>query len=252
MLDQDTLKAIFQNALLMAFADGALHPLQREFLKDLVEHAGVDLETAKEWRAELESGTLAFRPVRDRKAAVEVARVAIGAAAANGVFHQKEKLALLELGKAVGLDRDELQRLVHESFGKDVLREVFTKAPAPGEFESEAGAWVITDDFPALEAFLASAAGLSPRTTTAREALAAPSFSGLLFFHTRETTAQSQGRLDALRRRHPGARIVFVAERAQAFQIGYLLDGGAAGCLIAPVYPDEIEGLLARLERPRA
>jgi tellurite resistance protein len=247
MLDQDTLKAIFQNALLMAFADGVFHPLQREFLKDLVEHAGIAPETAKQWKAELESGALAFRPVRDREAAVEVARVAIGAAAANGVFHPKEKLALLELGKALGLERDELQRLVHETFGKDVLAEVFSRRPEAPDVSADA--WVVTDDFVGLDAFLAAATALGPKALSARDALYAAPFDGLVFFHVREATAQSQERLGALRKRHPRARIVFVAERAQAFQIGYLLDAGAAGCLIAPVYPDEIAGLVARLER---
>jgi hypothetical protein len=248
LLDRDTLKALFQNALLMAFADGVLHPLQREFLKDLVAHAGIDLETAKAWRVELESGTLEFRPVRDRNAALDVARVAIGTAAANGVFHHGEKLALLELGKAIGLDRDELQRLVQETFGQDVLGQVFA---GPRSVETIERAWVVSDDFAALDTFVQAASAISPHVTSERDALSAAPFGGLVFFHVREHTAESQRRLAALRRRHPSARLVFVAERAQAFQIGYLLDAGAAGCLIAPVYPDELAALLTRLA-PRA
>jgi tellurite resistance protein len=244
LLDQDTLKALFQNALLMAFADGVFHPLQREFLKDLVAHAGIDLETAKAWRAELEGGALEFRPVRDRRAAIDVARVAIGTAAANGVFHQGEKLALLELGKALGLDREELQRLVHETFGRDVLGRVFSASASTDLVEST---WVVTDDFVALDAFVAAASALAPRAMTERDALSAAPLDGLVFFHVSEHTAASQRRLASLRKKHPSARVVFVAERAQAFQIGYLLDAGAAGCLIAPVYPDELAALLTRL-----
>ncbi|NLY94007.1 MAG: hypothetical protein GXY23_08240 [Myxococcales bacterium] len=247
MLDRDTLKAMFQNALLMAFADGVLHPLQREFLQDLVTYAGIDEATARAWRAELEGGQLAFRPVRDRAKAVEVARVAIGAAAANGVFHQKEKVALLELGKALGLTRDELQALVYESFGKDVLAQLFGKREVL-HVDPEVRAWVIADGMVGMEAFLEAVSALAPRVLGLREALAEPAFSGLVFFHVLEKLIDSQARLEALRRRHPSAKLVFVAERGQAYQIGYLLDGGAKGCLIAPVYPDEVEGLLERID----
>ena len=248
MNDHDTLKALFQNALLMAFADGVFHPLQREFLKDLMEHAGIDDAMAREWRAELVRGTLAFRPVQDRADALEVARVAIGAAAADGEFHSKEKTALLELGKALGIDRRELQALVHETFGKDVLGAVFRgRAPGPS-----AGAWVITDDFVELEALLEVASGFAPRTLSVREAVYEPPFDGIALFHVAETRAASEERFGLLARRHPRARLIFVTERAQAYQIGYLLDAGAAGCLIAPVYPEEIDGLLARIASPEA
>lgn len=246
-------KALYQNVLLLAYADRELGDEEGAFLETLRICAGITKDEAADYRRELSYGDISFRLVRDREDALLVAKAAIGAASSDGEFHRSERYALLELGKAIGLARDELQRLVYDYFHRDVLAELFAESSAlaaergtEGEMRG-ARILIVGDDFPNRGAFEAA---LSPRpfeivSCQGDERILLEA--GLVFFHLLEDRAASVERLRTLSAL-AGAEssLVFIAERQQAYQIGYLLDAGAAACLVAPVYPEEIAALIER------
>jgi len=253
-------KALYQNVLLIAYADRSLGEEEGAFLETLRERAGISEAEAAAYRRELSHGDISFRPVGDREDALLIAKAAIGAASSDGEFHRSERHALLELGKAIGLTREELQALVYEYFRRDVLSELFpqTSSETPGQAHvntadrSVEGApiLIVRDDFKELEAFVESLGPRAFELVSRRGSAHALRGASLVFFHLLEDRAASVARLHELKAgAGPDCALVFIAERQQAYQIGYLLDEGAAACLIAPIYPEEIDALLERLGR---
>ena len=266
-MDPETQKALYTNLLLMAYADGKLDAGENAFVEAVRVRAGISVDEAARYRRELASGAIAFRSVGDRRSALLIAKAAIGAVSSDGEFHRSERYALLELGKAIGLTRDELQALVYEYFKRDVLAELFPETkPEPaepsGEIERPSGeassVVIVVDDFPALERFAETVRDVFRETApehpveivSLRGGEAALKNARLIFFHVLEDRASSIRRFQRIRAIATAeAAIVFIAERGQAYQIGYLLDEGADACLIAPVYPEELPTLLERLPR---
>src|SRR5690554_7852264 len=198
-MDPETQKALYTNLLLMAYADGKLDAGENAFVEAVRVRAGISVDEAARYRRELASGAIAFRSVGDRRSALLIAKAAIGAASSDGEFHRSERHALLELGKAIGLTREELQALVYEYFRRDVLSELFpqTSSETPGQAHvntadrSVEGApiLILRDDLKEREAFVESLGPRAFELVSRRGSAHALRGASLVFFHLLEDRA---------------------------------------------------------------
>src|SRR5688572_21043182 len=110
-MDEATKRAVFANAAIIAYADAQLDPREKTILGAFIDAAGITPEQARGWLAELRGGDLAFRRVPDAAAARAALRVAVGVVAADGELDRRERLALYDLAKALGIAAPELRRI---------------------------------------------------------------------------------------------------------------------------------------------
>jgi len=242
MIGESSKKAVIKNAWLMAVADGRIQPEEKAWMHALVEALGIPRETAEAWIAEMRHGDIHWETVADRAEATELLRLMTGVAAADTVLDKRERDAFVALGKALGFDYAELRAVFKEAWGKDVLAEL--SAPPEKRVAANADIVVISDDFGELNAFV-EAAGELPLETCALERLSgAPA---LLIAHACVERPETVERVVTLRQRFPDASLIVVVHRHQAHHVSYALENGAVRCMVEPIYPGELERLLAKM-----
>lgn len=237
-MDLETARACITNALLIALADRQFHPLQRQLLQRFVAEAGVPVETARTWADAVRNGAIDFLPVREPEQAVVVLKLALGVAAADGALAPEERSALRALGKATGVGRQQLEQLLREVWGKDVIVDLF-----PPLSPLSAGTVLVSDDFKRLQPMLDASKDVALDVRTLDEVRPTQAARAVVF-HAAEERDATLAKLEQIKRLSPDAVWIAVIDRHQAPQVSYLLDAGVFRCLVEDVYPGELRALL--------
>ena len=66
-----SLKATFINLLLLAVADGKMHPAEAAYLRRFAKVSGISEDQERRWKWEMESQKLGFQNIEDKKDAEE-------------------------------------------------------------------------------------------------------------------------------------------------------------------------------------
>lgn len=250
-----TKKAFFQNALLMATADGTIAPLEKDFVQLFMDKAGIAKTVGEEWYRELKGGDIGFRTVKDHQEAIQMLKLIVGVAAADSNFDPREKHAIVQIAKACGVGFAELQALVKENWQRDVLSDILG-APRAGGAPTGGDLLLLEDDFGRADAFKQAAPGLAFHPIGTSALLNAPVSTRCMVVHAADDRDKTKRRMEIVKRAAGGALIVGIVGRHQVSQISYLLEGGAAKCLIEDVYPGEFAkileeaGLLLTAQKP--
>ena len=242
MIGESSKKAVIKNAWLMAVADGRIQPQEKAWMRALMVAIGVPRETAETWIAEMRQGDIRWETVEDRAEAIEMLRLMTGMAGADTVLDKRERDAFVALGKALGFDYAELRAIFKETWGKDVLAEL--AAPPAEPVAVAADVVVISDDFEQLDAFVEAAGELPLHTCALNQVSGTPA---LLITHACVDRPATVERVQWLRHRYADTDLIVVVHRHQAHHVSYALENGAVRCMVEPIYPGELERLLAKL-----
>ena len=239
MQEQDK-RAFFINALLIAYADGEVHPHELQWIEALIRVAGISAEQEQAWHQEIKSGNLEFQPVgHDR--AVDMIKLAAGVMGADNRLDQRERHALLQLGNLLGLAPAELNDIFRASWGKNVLAEIFPPLTDAPDSDSIV---LLRDYFERLEEIVSANATLELTQRSWEEFRRHPGQPAFVVFHTAPDRKESEGMLSDLKSLAARAKLVAVVQRHQAVQVSYMLAGGAFRCMIAEGYPQELSRIV--------
>ena len=255
-MDEADKKALFINTVLVAYADGALDPLERRFIRSLIERAEITREQIEQWTTGIRAGELAFEPIEDPQRRDEALMLMVGVASSDEKLAKGEQRALIEWAKAVGLAPEALQRKFREYWATDVLAEVFTRDPdasgsplSPSADSAPVPTLLVSDNFERIEAFKSVTSGFAFEIWGLEEISRVQSEPRLAIFHTAEERVASLEMFRKLRFRFPGASIIAVLTRHQAFQVSYLLEAKVFHCMVEPIYPGELHRIALAAEQ---
>ena len=245
-MDTITKKTFFINAILIVNADGKVNPREEQFIRGLVERAGITDEQMREWLREAQSGERALRPLGDPALDAEALKLMVGAASANRKLDRDQEKALITWAKSTGISFDELKRTVRSQWGTDVLEALFITDQSATETDG-AGLVisVVSDHFDTLEAFMTAGEGFRLEVRPLDRLDELPVKPRYIVFHAAEEKDTTLATSDRLWRALPETRQIMVAHRAQAFQISYLLERHVYRCMVEPIYPGELHKLTA-------
>jgi len=242
---EESKKSCLINLWLIAFCDGEFHPGEQKWIQTFIREAGIDPEDVAAWFAEFERGGVEWQPVSDRGDARDLLRIAVGVIGADGRLDERERTALFQLGKALGVEIDEVARILSASWGRNVMLDVFATRTIP----PPVGAYVIvTDDFPALGRFKSVSRGIVFEERSFEELERQTGEPAVVVLHAADDPKLSMTRLDGLKERLPRSTLFFVVEQGQTGQVGQAFVRGVTRCMIEPIFKNEFTKLL--LESP--
>lgn len=246
-MDEPTLRTLFINTVLVANADGRVVPEERAFLKTFAERAGITPAQMRTWLAEIRAGEAEFQALDTPEHRDLLFALMIGTASSDGALSDAERDALLTWGHALGLSPETVRKRAQTLWREDVLTDLFPRQAADAHPHDKPLVLVITDHFESLDAMLTAnpevAVTLQPMSGLPGGVEVPP----VIVFHAQEDTASTLEMLARVQRQLPKRAVVVVLNRHQAFQISYLYDAQAQRCLVEPVYPGELAGVLDEL-----
>jgi len=244
-MEQATIKGLLINMAILAQADGAVDPLERNFVKGFLKKVRVSNAEANRWLAEAQSEGLKFQPVPERKQALDLLKLMVGVAAADGKLEEKETATLVWMAKACGISQEETTALVKDYWKRDVFAEVLARpSPKPTEQGAELRVTLIADGFAKVEDLVTGNPSVRFDRHKLDEVLSGAVRPEAIVLHAQEKREDSIGTAKAVKNACPNAKIVVVVRRDQAFQIGYLMEQGIHRCLVEPIFPNEISQVL--------
>lgn len=244
-MDEKTKKTFFINAVVMAKADGAIDPVEKKFIRKLMDKAEISGNQANEWLAEARKNEYRVLPVTNQDDITKLLKLMIGVAAIDDKFKSQEKEILIQIGKANGLSQKELVDLIKGNWNRNVIEDIFEPArPIVTQIFPVA---IITNDFDMLDNFINVNTDITFKKLTMTE-IASENPPDFVVFHTAENKEDSLNRLRKIQNIFPKARTIAVVKRDQAFQVSYILDHGAFRCMVKPIYPNELRERIIKTE----
>lgn len=248
-MQEETVKAIYMNLLLLATADGIIAPEERQYLRRFAEVSGVDEATEMAWRSELGSGQAFFRPISSEDSREEALGLMARMLRVDGELTAEEQNSYTALGKALGYSMDELGAALRKFWNADPAK-MSGKVPPPVEKKGDLPycATIVLKDDMDDDFTVKLLQAVDGATHVEFENIRQMDVPGeLVIFHAGADRAISQERLQVLQNTFSNAKVAFIVRRDQASQIGCLLEKGAAKCLVEPLYSQEIETLIQEI-----
>ena len=249
-MDEQTLRTLFVNTVLVANADGEVSPEERTFIQNFVTRAGISEAQMRTWLGSIREGESTFQPLESDAHADALFALLVGAASSDGKLSPAEREALLQWGRVMGLTAEQVRDKARALWQHDVLADWFPAPDAPADTSTDvisAGtetgveALIVSNQFSGLQAMLEVSPEVSVQVTTMNDAPAGLGADTVAVFHAHEDKADTLDMLSWVRR-HVGAQtVIVVLNRHQAFQISYLYEHKVDRCLVEPVYPDELK-----------
>jgi len=244
-MDPDLVRKLLINMVILAQADGAVDPLEREFVQKFLKAARVSNTLANAWMTDAAAAGWTFQPVAERQPVLDLLKLMVGVAAADGRLEKKEGDLLIQMAKVCDIPREDVAAMVKENWGRDVLADIITRLSAkPSEPKAELTVALVTDNFASAENVVAGNPSLQFTRHALAEVLGDGVPSPVIVLHACENRQDSLNAVDALKKRNPGAKIIVVVRRDQAFQIRYLMEQGIHRCLVEPIFPNELRQVL--------
>ncbi|MBT6275422.1 MAG: hypothetical protein HOI95_14960 [Chromatiales bacterium] len=248
-MDNDTKRALFINAVLVANADGVIQPEERMFLKRMIGSMALPNAHVQQWLREARKADLGLEPIHDRQAAEMVLRAMIGTAAADRQLHGAERQLLISWAKTNNFSASELADLLREHWNGPTQKELMQGASgSAGSIREQHRGVLVGEGFDDVEALMTTSPELELQLRNIEQALNAAEKYQFVVFHADEDKALSLRMLRRLADVFDKRPIVVVMERHQAFQVSYLLEEKPCGCIITPVYEGELYRRVVQLD----
>ncbi|MBP8606307.1 MAG: DUF533 domain-containing protein [Phycisphaerae bacterium] len=234
---QDNLNCL-KNLLRLMCCDGKIEPQEKAFLARAAQELAVPV---KNWRILLQTvleDPVGCWPVDDHTKAAAALKAMIVMAKADGRVDEVEKQFVLQFAKAAGIRKEEWKRLLSEI---DVAN-LFAPFQSPAKT-----LMILKEDFDNLDAFLKTAcdSGLTVQTADVQGFLKAPAENDtIICFHASPDKDITLTRAVMLLEKTAPVLPVCILTRFQGHQVKYLHEAGVKTCIIEPVYPKDLYGIL--------
>ncbi|MBN2342943.1 MAG: hypothetical protein JXX29_20520 [Deltaproteobacteria bacterium] len=251
------------NLFILAIADGRLDIREQQFLEKYADSVGLSGARQEECRQQLFKDRLSFAPVNDIAAQGEALAFLARMVRVDEEFHEKEQVAYISMGKALGYTEEQLGAALRKYWNQDPAFSTpppaslsAVQAPIPSSSDATeaqppetATILVITDDTDNTEKLEASASNCHIQYVSLSEAdhVTQQNTYAMILFQAAIDEKASKSRLERLKSLFPSTPVAFTARRDQAAQIGYLLESGADKCFVKPLYVNEINKAVAVL-----
>ena len=237
-------RALVINMAILAKADGKVDPEEVGYIKEFLTRSGITTLKANGWLREVKESHAELQPIHIGEDTEDLLKILIGLVAADKHLSKAEGEQLVRIAKACNVSAPALARLISKNWRRKILDDLMPadkQHPAAGA-PLRKKVTVVTDYFNDLNEFITAHSALDFKARTMQEIMTdlegeAPDY---LVFHASPDRSRSVQSLQTLRDKFPLAGIAALVRRDQAFQIRYLIEAGAAQCLVQPIFPNEL------------
>jgi DNA-binding NarL/FixJ family response regulator len=245
-MNEEVKRAVYINLLLLAMADGEIVPAERAYLRRFTESAGITEAEERAWQQEIQKERSGFVPITDQNAARDALAIMARMVRVDNAFEASEQDAYINMGKALGINQEQLGAVLREVWANDPVAAL--DAVSPNKVSSDAAiVFVVKENIEDRQDLIQSASHLELSFVPLAALSKVTPPPRIVLFHAADDKNDSKKILTALRSQLPETKIVFIARRDQAPQIGWLLGMGADRCFVEPLYPNEIGRAVAEM-----
>ncbi|MBN2714640.1 MAG: hypothetical protein JXX14_02220 [Deltaproteobacteria bacterium] len=242
-------KSVYMNLFILALADGKLDPREMHFLARFASEAGISDAMQQEWQQEAKDKQLQFVPIESDEIISQSLALLARMVRVDDEFDPREQDAYLSMGKALGYSEEELGTALRKYWNTDPQFDLSTviQQTDDGSTESAPVILVIQDYQTDLEKLELSANRCKIDYCRLSETSLQSDKYTMVLFQIPEDPKDSLAMLNLLKQHFVKTPVGFLAHRAQAAQIGYLLENGANKCFVKPLFPNELNKALKKV-----